>query len=195
MFYFILFSWSFITEYWLYHVDYTEFVVLPHSVNYRIVLVENTIPVELILFEVSFVPLAVVKVLNSLAVEHAVLPDTLILFLAALPEQGAKPALHAILKLALIPAAICPPEGAPAIPFAGPELALIDIGLLARPPVQPSAFLLVKPEIPHIIVPSGKVQFTLALELTVGELTVDDLVSVLEKTHATAMGTIDLGLA
>lgn len=150
---------------------------------------------ELILFEVSFVSLPVVKVLDSLAIEHAVLPDTLILFLAAFPEQGPKPALNAILKLALIPAAIGPPEGAPAISFARPELALIDIGLLARPPVQPPAFFLIKPKIPYIIVPSSKVQLTLALELTVSELTVDDLVSVLEETHATAVGAVDLGLA
>lgn len=150
---------------------------------------------ELILFKVTFVSLAVVEVLNSLSVEHAVLPDTLILLLATFPEQGPKPTLHPLLKLALIPAAIRPPKRPPAIPFARSELTLIHIRLLSRPPIQPPAFLLIKPEIPHIIVPSGKVQLTLALELTVSELPVDDLVSVLEEAHATAVGAVDFCLA
>ena len=118
---------------------------------------------ELILFEVTFVSLPVVKVLNSFSVKHTVLPDTLILLLATFPEQGAKPTLNPLLKLTLIPAAIRPPKRPPAVPFPRSELTLIHIRLLARPPVQPPALLLVKPEIPHIIVPSGKVQLTLAL--------------------------------
>lgn len=186
---------SFVPEYRFYHIYHAQLVVLPHSVYDRVVLIEDSIPVEFVLLEVALVSLTVVKILYSLAIEHSVLPYPFVLLLTAFSEQSAEAALHTILKLALVPASIGPPEGASSVSFARLKLTLIHVRLLTSPPVQAPAVLLIKPEITHIVIACGKVQLALSLELAVSELTVYDFVSILEETHAAAVRTVDLCLS
>ena len=146
---------------------------------------------ELVLLEMAFVSLPVVKELGALAVEHAVLPASFILFVATFPEQYPLSALHPVLKLALIPTAISPPEGSPAIPFPSLELPLIHIRLLSSPPVHTPALFFVKPKLAYIIISSSKVQLALSFQLAIDKLSVNDFVGVFEKAHALSMGAVD----
>jgi hypothetical protein len=112
---------------------------------------------KLVLLEIAFIALAVVKVLNALTVKHAILPAPFILFGSGLTVEDTQTALDTILEIPFIPAAIRPPESPSAVSFARLELALIQIRLLTRPPIHTAALLLIKLELAHIIVPRGKV--------------------------------------
>ena len=150
---------------------------------------------ELVLLEIPLVTLAVVKVLDTLAVKHAILPTALVLFGSSLAVEDSLTALDAVLELTFIPAAVCPPERTAAVSLTRLELTLVYIRLLPRPPIHSAALLLVKLELPNVVVPSGKVQLSMALELAVDELAGDDFVGVLEETDTLAVRTIDFGLA
>jgi hypothetical protein len=150
---------------------------------------------EFVLLEGALVALTVLEVLGALAVEHAVVPVALVLPVPAFPVQHSPTCLHAVPEISLIPAAVRPPEGPASISLAAFELSLVDVALLAGPGVYTSALFLVEAELSHVIVSSGKVELSLSFQLTVVEVTVDDLVSVFEEADTFAVGSVDLGFS
>ena len=149
---------------------------------------------ELVLLEGALVALSVLEVLRALAVEHAVVPVPFVLFVPALAVENAPPALHAVPELALVPTAVAPPESAPPVALASLELALVDVALLAGPVVDASALFLVEPELAEVEISSGEIQLSLAFQLPVVEVSVDDLVGALEEADSLAVRPVDLCL-
>ena len=150
---------------------------------------------ELVILEGAFVPLSVLEVLRALAVEHAVVPVAFVFAVSALSVQDSPSALNAVSELAFVPAAIAPPESAAAVSLACLELSLVDVALLASPTVNAPSFLLIEPELSEVEVSSCEVELALALELSVVELSLDDLVGALEEANALAVRPVDLGLS
>ena len=149
---------------------------------------------ELVLLECPLVPLSVLEILGALPIKHTVVPTALVLTVAPLSEESSPTALHPIPELTLVPATVAPPEGPSAIALACLKLSLVHVALLAGPVVNAPSLLLVKTELTQVVVSSSKVELALALQLTVMELTVNDLVGVLEKAHALTVGPIHLCL-
>ena len=150
---------------------------------------------EFVLLEGALIPLTIFKVLGALAVEHAVVPISLVLPMTALPVQHSPSRLHPIPELPLVPAAIRPPECAFAVPLPALELTLVHIALLPRPGVYTSSLLLVESELPYIVIPCCKVEFTMTFKLPIVEIPVDNFVSIFEEADALSVRSVDLGLS
>lgn len=150
---------------------------------------------EFILFESALISLAILKVLRSSAIEHTVMPVSLILFVAAFSVQDTPSGLYTVSKISLIPAAIGPPKSASAVPLSSFELAFINIAFFSCPGVDSSTFLLIESKLTDIVIARCKVEFSLALKLSIVEVTIDDFVSIFEEADAFSVRTIDLGLA
>lgn len=73
----------------LYHVHDVQLVLFPHSVDDGVQLVEDTLPMELVLFEGAFEALAVLEILHALAVEHTVCPVAFVFSFVALSVENA----------------------------------------------------------------------------------------------------------
>ena len=162
------------------HVDDRQLVVLPYSVYDRVVLVEDALAMELVLLESTLVPLAVLEVLRTLPVEHAVMPVAFVLPVPAFPIQHSPARLHSVSEVALVPAPIRPPERSSSVTLASLELPLVNVAFLSGPSVYAPSFLFVESELSDVVVPCCEIEFSLPLELTVMEVSVDDFVSVLE---------------
>lgn len=117
---------------------------------------------ELVLLKGAFVPFAVLEVLCSLAVEHAVVPVPLVLSVPALTVKNAPTALNAVSELAFVPTSIAPPESTTTVTFASLELALVNVAFLASPVVNASALLLIEAELAQVKISSRKVKLPLA---------------------------------
>jgi len=82
---------------------------------------------ELVLLERALKALAVLEILDALSVEHSVSPVTFVLSFVGLPVKHTESRLNSIFKVALVAAAIAPPEYTPAVTFASFELSFVDI--------------------------------------------------------------------
>ena len=82
---------------------------------------------ELVFLERSIVFLPVFEELGALPVEHPIVPRPFILFMASLSEECPNSALHSVSELALIPAAVCPPESAPPVSLSFHEFAFVQV--------------------------------------------------------------------
>lgn len=186
---------SFLAQAALHHVHHRQLVVLPHSVYYRVVLVENTLPVELVLLKGTLVSLSILEELRASTVKHSVVPVPLVLLVSPFSVEDAPARLDTVSKITLIPAAVRPPESSSSISFAAFELSLIDVAFLSSPSVDSTAFLFIEPELSDIVIPGGEVEFSLALQLSVMELAVNDFVGIFEEADAFAVRAVDLGFS
>ena len=150
---------------------------------------------ELVLLEGTLVPLAVLEVLRTLPVEHAVMPVAFVLPVPAFPIQHSPARLHSVSEVALVPAPIRPPERSSSVTLASLELPLVNVAFLSGPSVYAPSFLFVESELSDVVVPCCEIEFSLPLELTVMEVSVDDFVSVLEEADASTMGPVDFSLS
>lgn len=102
---------------------------------------------EFILFEGTLVTLTVLEVLSSLAIEHAVMPVTFVLFDSSLPIENTPSTLNSISEVAFIPTAVTPPKGSFTVPLACFELALINVALFSCPSIDTPSFLFIEPKL------------------------------------------------
>lgn len=186
---------SLISQIWLDHVHHRQLVVLPHSVDDRVVLVEYSLAVELVLLESSLVALSVLEVLGAFAIEHAVVPVAFVFTVSAFSVEHPPSTLNSVSEVSFIPAAIWPPESTPPVSFSRLKLPFIDITFFASPSVHSSTLLFVKSELTYVVIPCCEVEFPVAFKLSIMELSVYNFMGVLEEADATTMWAIYLGLS
>lgn len=150
---------------------------------------------KLILLEGALVSLAILEVLRAFAVKHAIMPIALVFAISSFPVQDSPSALNSVSELALVPTAIAPPESTTAVSLASFELSLVDVALLPSPTVNASSFLLIEPKLSNVEISSCKVELTLALQLSVVELSLNDLVRAFKEANTLAMRPVDLSLS
>ena len=175
-----------------YHVDHWELIILPNSINYWIFLIKDPISFELILPKASFISFSVLKVLNSSAIKHSVMPCSFVFFVASIPEQNSLSTLQPIFEIALVPAAVWPPKSTSSISFASLELPFIQVWLLTRPFVKPSSILLVHSEFSNIVVASRKIQLCHSFQLTIVEVSLYNFMCIFEEACSFSMRSIHL---
>lgn len=150
---------------------------------------------ELILLEGALVSLAILEVLRAFSIEHAVMPITFVFAISSLPVKNSPPTLNSVSKLALVPTSITPPESTTAVPLSSFELSLVDVALLPRPAVNSPSFFFIEPKLSDIEISSGEVELALSLQLSVMELSLNDLMRAFKEANALAMGPVDLSLS
>jgi hypothetical protein len=150
--------------------------------------------VELILLESPLVSLTVLEVLSALAVEHSIVPVSLVLAISTFSVQNTPSALHSISEITFIPATIAPPKSPPPITLSRFELSFVNVTLFSRPVINSSSFFLVEPELSQVVITRRKIELSLSFKLPVVEISIDDFVRALEKADALAMRPVDLGL-
>jgi hypothetical protein len=151
--------------------------------------------VEFVLFEGAFVALAVLEVLGSFAVEHSVVPVSFVLLYSSFSVEDSPSTLHTISEVTFVPAAITPPKSSFSVSLSRFEFSLINIALFPSPSINTSSFFLIESEFTKIVVSCCEVQLTLSFKLAVMELSIDNLMGILEEAKTFSMGTIYFSLS
>lgn len=102
--------------------------------------------------------------------------------------------MNSVFELALVSASVAPPEDTPTVSLTAFELSFIDIGILARPLVESSTFLLISLELTNIIVATVEIELPSALNMPIMEAPIYHLLTTLIIGDPSTMGPLRLGL-